>query len=135
MRVCACVRTRVCHRSIRVSNSSFQKKVVSCPGGLDLLCAAGFDLAEEPISVGSAENSDIAYAGKDSEDGGRRGDTVTQTETYLRYLDPASERAAVLLRYTADRQVDAVTYVDLSVVHPTYCTVSRKHLPPTTPYI
>eukprot|EP01042_Synura_sphagnicola_P000498 gene498-531_t len=123
-------------QSIRVTNPSFQKKVVSCPGGLDLLCAAGFDLAEEPIAVGSAENNDAAYAGKDSEDGGRReGDTVIPTETYLRYLDPASERAAVLLRYTADRQVDAVTLVDLSLVHPTYCTVSHKPLPLPTPYI
>lgn len=41
-------------RSIRLMNEAFQAKVVSVPGGLELMMAAGFVLVEAPVEGAAA---------------------------------------------------------------------------------
>jgi len=79
-------------RSIRLMNEAFQNKVVSVPGGLELMMAAGFALVEAPMET-SVTATAVAVAGAEEAE-------LTLT-LYLKH--DMSQQSEAMLDYTVRR--------------------------------
>lgn len=75
-------------RSIRLMNEAFQAKVVSVPGGLELMMAAGFVLVEAPV-----DGAAVAAVGAGVEEG--------ELTLYLKH--DMSQQSEAMLDYTIRR--------------------------------